>query len=347
MLSRRESKARSFSAALRAILPRPRSHVMLDFVRVAAATLIVWAHTPEPTSALKPFTKLAGFAIPFFTMAAVFLVLETKQRCSRPFRGYATSRFVRIYPPFLGWSLVYVAAWRVNAAFVSGTVGPTLSVSILYTDVASHLWFLPFILMVTLACSLIASHSCGNGELSWGTVPTLLAAGTVVACISGSVASPLGYIAFQSFNALPAVFFGLAFALLYRASGHDVFRSVATVVVAAAVLLICTVCMVWLAFCGRHEIKLLKNLAGLAAMVLAVQTWSHTPVRWVARLGPLTFGAYLVHILFVEGLQDCLRAFGHEVTWPLDIPLFCASLVLSFGAALLLRQWRLTCWLAP
>src|SRR5262245_42133733 len=80
----------------------------LDFSRLFAAYSIVWLHALRSPQ-LGSWTILGRFAVPFFTASAVFFVIDGLRRHpDRTLREYTVNRFLRIYFPFLAWSLIYL-----------------------------------------------------------------------------------------------------------------------------------------------------------------------------------------------------------------------------------------------
>ena len=81
---------------------------LFDAARLAAAIGIVWLHTPRSVQ-LAHWSLLGRFAVPFFSAAAVFFVIDgLRRQPHRSVRQYAFNRFQRIYVPFLAWSVIYL-----------------------------------------------------------------------------------------------------------------------------------------------------------------------------------------------------------------------------------------------
>src|SRR5688572_165502 len=80
----------------------------LDFVRFLAAVAIVWLHAPELPVLERTGDPFTRWAVPFFTAVATFLLIRALLRDPRrSFPAYITSRALRLYVPFLAWSVVY------------------------------------------------------------------------------------------------------------------------------------------------------------------------------------------------------------------------------------------------
>ena len=73
------------------------------------------------------------------------------------------------------------------------------------------------------------------------------------------------------------------------------------------------------------------------------------PAAWVgrlSRLGPLSYGIYLSHLLFIKVLEAAATKLQWAVSWQLDAAIFAGSTVLSTLLAWALVQRRCTRWLA-
>ena len=161
---------------------RPR-WATFDLARLLAAYAIVWVHASR-LPALQSSKALGRFAVPFFVFGAVFFVIDGLRR--RPWRGfaeYARSRFVRIYLPFLAWSVVYLGLKLVKAALLPEQPNDMPGWSLFWAGSFYHLWFMPFILVVSLA-----AFGLGKAVLGRPRAEAALAAGCAVAGLAVALA---------------------------------------------------------------------------------------------------------------------------------------------------------------
>ena len=170
-------------------------------------------------------TVLTRFAVPFFVAACVFLVFQgVRRKPQRAFLEYARSRFVRIYLPFLAWSAVYLAFKAIKSVSLPEQPNQYPSgLHVLWAGGFYHLWFMPFILVVSLAAFALAKAVYGREWWRWPVAITLLAAGLAIGLprIAGilspnsdpphHILDPLYYM----LDALPAAFWGAALGLIY------------------------------------------------------------------------------------------------------------------------------------
>jgi len=85
----------------------------------------------------------------------------------RTFAAYGRSRFLRIYVPFLVWSALYLGFKVVKSRFLPDQPNDYPGIEILWTGSFYHLWFMPFILMVSLAAFVVAKMAQGCEWLRW------------------------------------------------------------------------------------------------------------------------------------------------------------------------------------
>jgi peptidoglycan/LPS O-acetylase OafA/YrhL len=89
-----------------------------------------------------------------------------------------------------------------------------------------------------------------------------------------------------------------------------------------------------------------ENIAGFGLVLLSTSWRLGTHVNILVRLGALSFGIYLIHPLFVEGMQHILPKCGFAAGAPLiEVSIFFASLFVSTISVVLMRRWKGTRWL--
>jgi surface polysaccharide O-acyltransferase-like enzyme len=304
----------------------------LDPARVVAALGVIWIHTPEIPS-LERTTLLCRFAVPFFACAAGYFG-ATSPRVGRSRDLERRTR--RLYGMFLAWSALY-ALTRLTAAVVLGSLDrfslPPL-VDLLTSGSTHHLWFLPFAVFVSVAAALarrpppLASIAC------------LLALALVAFALPRPEGVPAAYFLALARDNFPAALVGIALGLAVpdRQRLGSILRPFA---MPAALF---TGLGLALEFTmGRAVI--VENLLGTSVFIAAAGAPAR--VHPTARtLGELTLGVYLMHVLFVEGLQDIAHAVLRLPASPtLDVSVFAISALSSFALAKVLLRWPQTRWL--
>ena len=122
----------------------------------SAAYAIIWLHAPH-IARLDDSRAIGRFAVPLFVMITILMVFESLAR--NPQQGlitYARSRFVRLYLPFMAWNGIYLAFKLLKGRLLPGEPNDYPGAEILWVGACWHLWFLPFILVVSLLAFAVA-----------------------------------------------------------------------------------------------------------------------------------------------------------------------------------------------
>lgn len=319
-----------------------RSHrAMLDVARLLAAYGIVWLHAVR-SDTLARWQALGRFAVPFFVFAAVFFVFEgLRRQPARNFAGYARSRFVRLYLPFLAWSGIYLVFKAAKAAVLPEQPNVFPGLSILWVGSFYHLWFIPFVMVVSLVAFLTAKVTLGRPGLEQCVAVAALGEGLLLALMPSSAGGLLaqGYGRLVA-DALPAACWAVALAILLR---HPAMQYVERSAASVAALALAAVCTVWTWQAG--SVRLAGTLAGLGFMIAALGPMPGAWMGRLTRLGPLAYGIYFSHLLWIKVFEAAAARLGWDVCWQLDLASFAASAVLSTLLAWALSRWRWTRWL--
>ncbi|HEX3726032.1 MAG TPA: acyltransferase [Pirellulales bacterium] len=321
------------------ISARPR-RAMLDVVRLLAAYAIVWLHTPRSPE-LAGSTAIGRAAVPFFVCATIFFIWQgVVEQPARRFGSYAASRFERLYVPFLAWSAIYLAFKWGKSLFMPELPNDFPGFEFLWTGSFYHLWFMPFILVVSLGTFLAARWLVVRPAAEMTAGLAGLVAGTLVA-VAPVPAAVVGTSAEFPWNALPAVCWGVALSVLMHRKVRPWLESGAA---AAMGLAVAVVCIAWVWRFGRDNLA--ENLAGVGLSLVAL---APTSAAWLARLGkfgPQAYGIYLSHLLFIKVAESLLARLGMPLSWQVDIGVFVFAAIGSSLLAWSLAQTRYTRWLA-
>jgi surface polysaccharide O-acyltransferase-like enzyme len=312
----------------------------VDLAKLAAAAAVVWIHVTNCDES-REFLPLCRFAVPFFTCAAVYFVLHKVASNRAPVRSYSLQRARRLYVPFLVWSGVYLAARLVKHAVLGFGSPVTLSPAILLNGTAHHLWFLPFICLVsiiTFGLAKVFSSPMDKGARSRALVFFVMGAALALVPCPVEIRPtefPLSYFIDHAWDAMPAAFFGAGlFWLLRTMTAHAKWR--------CAALLLALTASAWEFVNGGHPIA--PHLAGASLLFVtttqANQKWMH----WLWPWAELAFVIYLVHVLFVEALQSVVVRFGGVPSLAADLSVWALSLVLSALAARAALRSRALAW---
>src|SRR3954462_7074517 len=132
-----------------------RRFVALDAMRCLAAAGVVFVHSIQ-SPRLIPFAEIGHLSVPFYLFVALFMLGRSSERePQRSGRAYLIGRFKRLYLPFLLWSVIYGIARSVKRVTVSGQSPLELSPRIFWSGTQYHLWFLPFLLAVSVIAALV------------------------------------------------------------------------------------------------------------------------------------------------------------------------------------------------
>jgi peptidoglycan/LPS O-acetylase OafA/YrhL len=275
---------------------------------------VIWVHACHnlPTINGRTFLSLGRFAVPFFTASAVyFALLALWRKPELRFSAYFRRRVVRLYLPFLAWTAVYLAMQFARQRFLHATGEFALRPYVLWNGGDYHLWFLPFILVATLAMYPVARL------LNRAPMGVAVATSLALAATSSFLRWPAAWdreslsTLRQGLEQLPAIFVGIAFAFGRPGGGGAASQPPRPLFAVAGVALLLS-SMVSEYLLGRS--LLLECAAAFGCMTACASHLRPTGLRWIGRLGKWSFGIYLIHLLFVGALRTLAMRHGLEST---------------------------------
>jgi peptidoglycan/LPS O-acetylase OafA/YrhL len=325
-------------------VPTPRAatsrRTMFDVTRLLAAYSIIWLHTPR-SAELVGSTVLGRFAVPFFVAATVFFVWQGLiAKPGRDFGSYAWSRFTRIYLPFLAWSAIYLAFKAAKGMAMPDQPNDFPGWEFLWTGSFYHLWFMPFILVVSLGVFKLGQAVIERPVIEWMVGFGCLVLGEGIALwpqgpwFQGPQLSLI-------YQAMPAVFWGVALSVVVHRGPTKLLETTEAGVLG---LLTMAAGLAWLWHFGRNTMA--ETVAGIGCTVVALAPWSNHLLQVVGRFGPLAYGIYLSHLLFIKTAESVLAKLGAGPSETVDVAVFLVAVVGSTALAWSLSQSRYTRWLA-
>jgi surface polysaccharide O-acyltransferase-like enzyme len=265
--------------------------------------------------------------------------------------GYLSRRAVRLYIPFLVWTIIYAGLGNLGVALAT-TVEPTLAVEAphlswanLIMPVVPHLWFLPYILVISiLVAPLVAWAAMHRVRETW-LAGTLGALGLALAMSHQSNMFSLegdwGWLAETAWTRTPCFLWGAAVALLWKGGMPRLTGSLAWSGVAA-------IGCIELAAASYVTglMTMMVSMLAMAAFLLAMSPlWSGEWARKLRGVGKLCFGVYLSHMLFVSVCVTLLGFVGIDHTWWSDLGTVAFAICGGLLLTAILHRSTATRWL--
>jgi peptidoglycan/LPS O-acetylase OafA/YrhL len=330
--------------------PANQRMLMLDAGRLMASVAIVWLHACilYPTD----ISRGSRFAVPFFSASAAFLLCQGfLRRPNISFIDYASKKVRRLYFPFLGWSLIYLLSSEFKRRYLTHTAPVPMHWAILWVGSSLQLWFLPFILFVSIISfpflRFLAPRRATMRPITIGAIAVaLIVAGVAIALVPLPLkgvperetnASATYILAQQSWATLPALLWGFALAVIELPRG----RARKVLAVSGGILFLVSTSLIL----ARGRNGLLENMAGISAMIFCLAPWDSHWIRQLARWGTAAYGIYLAHVLFIEGMFALLAHAKIQTTLAITFAEFTIALVLSAALVWTLNRSKYTQWL--
>lgn len=317
---------------------RPRLP-LLDAARTFAAIGVIAAHVLDelfPQSRL----KLVGtYAVPFYLFVALYFTVHGLTRdASRSIGTYVVGRVMKLYLPFLAWNAAYDVMHHVAHHGNSTQTPMTL---LPWAAFYTHLYFLPFLLIVTVVTALIARPLSVRP-----TARRIVTVGLVIAgCLIGCGPQPTWLddpmridhkTLWNAYKAIPAALFAMAFALNV---GLRPTRFKTSGLVAIAGISLCVACVFIQYRFGPFP--LLRSASGFGLAMAAFSTFDHPLLRPIAWAGRLSFGVYLSHVVFIRIAMAALgtHLVGAPVVGSIAVGAFAFVGGLAFSMAISRFAW--------
>jgi peptidoglycan/LPS O-acetylase OafA/YrhL len=316
----------------------------LDAARFIAIVGVIFVHTPE--SSLFQRWLIAGtFGVPFYLFTALYLQVRTIHLDPhRSLLRYVWDRTRRLYVPFLAWSVIYLAARDAKHLLLTHEAVVGLSPWMLVAGTAHHLWFLPFLLFVCIAAAALNYVCERHLRLRWAVIALMGMGGLVLAIVKRP--DWLNYVDGFSvayllwWKALPSACWGISVAWVLTLR-NDLWQRIAVPAIGGALLIV----MLGLQIADGYS-RLDRTLSGLGLLLFATAAWRVPLLSWMSWIGRRSYGIYLTHVLFIEGMQAIAHQCGFGSSVALDAVTFAAGLGGGLAATIALQRTKRFAWLA-
>ena len=335
----------------------------MDAAKFMAAVGVIWIHTCQ-TPSTTGLASLGRFAVPFFTAAAGYLmVLSLQRKADVSLWSFAASRLQRLYLPFLAWSGIYVAFRWAKTLLFGGNESALVTWDIFILGGAYHLWFIPYLLVASIAGFLLIRFVNGSCSRQQNAATICYVIGLILAIIlnfgdetNGVVpltAESEHVLAFMAM-ATPAFLWGLSLGWLQSANFSQQNRacfasSSLTIILSLTVIFLVTTMLTFAS--GRSA--LLESASGLALLLLAIYGGLHFEgsgannvwLEFVRKLGQISFGIYFSHLVFIKVAEVFAAKLDVSDSVQTTTALFVVVVISSVIFSLIANRIRATRWL--
>jgi peptidoglycan/LPS O-acetylase OafA/YrhL len=242
--------------------------------------------------------------------------------------------------PFLAWSGIYLAFKAVKALLLPNQPNDFPGLEVFWLGSFFHLWFMPFILVTTLAVYCLGRHVAGRPRREEIALFAVLVLGWQIAWLPVDRSQAVASFAQLATDALPAALWGVALAIARGRGAANFLRRPAAGYCALTAAVLLTALVFYL---GRN--RLVENLAGVALLVFALADWRMPRFERLARLGSLAYGIYLSHLLFIKVLHAVEAKLSVRETAAVMAGVFVLASIASTALAWALSRSRWTRWL--
>ena len=272
-----------------------------------------------------------SFAVPCFVMMSFYLSLQgfsQKPYLSRA--SFVWTRYYRLVPAYLGWSLVYYLVRLAKHYFVTGTPFHVSWLHLTLFGAASYqLYFVPLLLLFTLVFSTVLPPVAAFRRRRT-TAFSMFSIGIAAIWLTSRFDVPESpQILNRLPQLLPYVFLGAGVWLLF--GGTKAGRTPGwlwCVAIGASMLVVAFSNSFLSGFQSWQQMGL-----SLCVFLLAVKLPGPKSEVITWHLAPIAFGIYLAHAVFVEGLQVLVKLYGVE---RFSLGITVAIIVLSFTCSVVL-----------
>ena len=283
----------------------PQAHCHgFDWLRAAGIAGVVWIHGCDTHPLLLRWSSFAAFAVPAFVLMSAFLFQRSALRQPTPTHAQLIrSRLVRLLPAYLAWSLLYLAVrWLKHTWTGHGGTPLDPLAALLFGGASYQLYFVAALVWWTPLLALLARFCarCPGARRKGLALALVLAGGLALAAgafWTDHLSFPPEFFLFRQMAILSGYLpIGLAAGLMWSGvsvGGHS-----------SPLWALARVCLL-----GAVAWLFLPRLCGVAiGPALLLLAWAllrnNQPAPTLARrISGWSFGIFLAHGFFIEGLQ--------------------------------------------
>ncbi len=338
--------AQNFSSPVRVASEVRQSSrlALLDATRLFAAIGIIWVHAAQSDIGLILY-PIGTFGVPFYIcVALLFMTRSLTRQPQASLKHYIGSRVTRVYVPFLAWTVVYLVLAEAKTMLAERhfELPPW---SVLYAGGQQHLWFLPYLMVVTMLAAVLVRLLQHRSVLQKIIAATFAVAGLIICWIPEptwiATRESFGDMEFfrYAFRAIPSVCFGLALALATCMNGR-LPRSNTMLAIGGAILFIGALLL-------QHDmgsVKILRACAGVGILLVALWPVVVPMIERVGSLGRYSYGIYLSHLVFIRIVVLWTERYGVQPSIWLDLATAGFALIASLGLSIVLSRSKYTRW---
>jgi surface polysaccharide O-acyltransferase-like enzyme len=330
------------------------NHIIgLDCLKVLAIFAVVWVHGSDMNKLAKSLRTYCVFAVPCFVIMSAFLMqLSYSKKTDRGYLDLLYSRFKRLVPAYLVWSVLYLIFRFIKRKFVSDLPIDFDLIVIIFCGGASYqLWFVPVLLVLTSIFTplIIFTTKRDNGNSLIASLFVL-----VVFMLWADMKSRAflhfsgGYAIFDPINGLSGYFIlGIGLWLLFRKCSIYTRNKFAIMSVGISFLLLALILPSFRIEFSRNLFILFYSLLLFVSFFLIFLYIKWPFLGFITKfLAPCSFGIFLCHGIFVEGFQIFINIAGIDnTTFVTSIGVILASYLCSAVLCIALRIYKVTRWL--
>ncbi len=329
----------------------------LDAGRFVAAAAIIWLHTLAIRPSYAWVADAGRFAVPFFVFSAMVLLGESLRRRRERrddqsgFGVYVRGRFLRIYVPFLVWTVIYFILRDAKHLIHNSSPGISIDPAVLLVGTTHHLWFLPFIFLLTVIAYPIIQSILSGGVSGKMVAMICLAIGVVICLVPEPISFDVTregtwehakYLLSLGWRTLPCAFWGLAAIPVFG----DAVRIVRGRVEFSLFFFGLVVACMWQTMTHPGDF-VFANMGGVFFFLSTVGLAGGRVTGIIARGGTYAYSIYLVHVAVLLGLDMIIIRNRETVRWEILVALFVITLIASTAISWSASKVKSLRWAMP
>ncbi|MCS7469435.1 acyltransferase [Stieleria sp. ICT_E10.1] len=298
-----------------------------DALRVAGMLAVIYIHASDTNDVVEWGMRYLGFAVPCFLMMSAFLAQQTILRKNIAPIDWITRKFKRLAPSYFAWTAIYLAVRFAKSMATGEQLESGILGSIFWGDASHQLYFVPF---------LFYSFVLWTGLMRLArrrpvTTAGLLAVSTVIfvwqaSAIEASLPANRWFIG-KNMAWFPI---GMLFAIVVeqlREKREWFFWPILALLV---VMLLSD----------------FLNVYAISTVVFALAIAAQRPAPdWLKHLSIYSFGVYLSHVLFIEGMQFIAPRLGLNLqSISVTLGIMVIAGLFSYATCMLLGQSKWSRW---